>query len=391
MSELFKLLRKSSPVVEIVSDNMLTYERAYPKYWKPINCPLVANDIDIGIEVEVERVAHPGRITTYSLWQQHPDGSLRDNGIEFVTQPMRGDRIHYALNQLFDQLEEGRRFSHRTSIHIHQNALDMTNIQIATECLLYSVFEKLFFKFVGGDRDKNNFCVPWYDSKNYYVIGSLLDQEIPHLEAFRYSALNADALRKFGTLEFRHLGGTDDKVKITRWINLIFCLKKYAMKAPFKLLKHKVDGLNSNSLYIAFANEVFGECVNWLDLSNAKRDMQDYISSVKGGAERKMTDFFKKLHSLPHRSSYWYKELLGIKAPEKDYMFTPRPRPGRERPPRARGVRVELDDELRQEQRPPGVAEMLENYRREIVWGDPIFRTTTTAVPVPPNFFNEDD
>jgi hypothetical protein len=315
--------------------HVTAYEAKHPGYQQDI-IPLVSDTFEIGLEIEIERVK-ANKIGQYLVWQQRPDGSLRDNGVEFVSIPIAGPRIAYALNQFFDLIPRGYRFSHRTSIHVHQNCLDMTLEEIASECLLYSVFEKVLFKFIGGDRDKNNFCVPWHDALPYQYIALLLGGDIPQLEQYRYLALNPDALRKFGTLEYRHMGGTDDKVRIMKWINVIFCLKAFAMKHSFADLHARINALNTNSAYDAFFTEVFGVHASTLDQWSLRRDMEVPISSCKNVVGSK--DFWAKLRALNHRESYWYKRLVAEKkvAPQMtfDLGTVPRPRP---RAPRAGAV-----------------------------------------------------
>ncbi len=119
-----------------------------------------------GVELEIENtdsdLAVPGMRAV-------EDGSLRNNGWEFVTQPMTLSNPNHCLSSFFD----GRGFSdenysERCSVHVHTNCLDLTFSQLAAICMLYQVFEGVLFNFIGNDRDKNIFCVPWSETNLSY-------------------------------------------------------------------------------------------------------------------------------------------------------------------------------------------------------------------------------
>jgi hypothetical protein len=340
--KLWRILGRPKDAAFGPTDGILLYEAKYPQYASP-SYVFVDDSTCIGIEIEIERVK-VNNVHRYPVWTSHPDGSLRDGGTEYVSTPISGSRIGYALNQFFDQMPSGYRFSQRCSVHIHQNCLNMTLKEIAAECMVYSVVEKLLFKFVGNDRDKNNFCVPWYDAKVYGFIKQLCEGQIPSLEAYRYLALNLASLIKFGTLEFRHLNGTDDVNRIITWINLIMCMKQFAMKQKFDYIKDRIESLNTNSQYEYFVHEIFGAWDKHLDKWSLRRDMETPISSTKGAIGT--TDFWLKLRTLPPRDSYWYTALTQEKKAIKTTYNIGAPRPA----PRFRPARI--DRELRAERAP---------------------------------------
>src|SRR5688572_3377240 len=111
MSPLYEYLGRKSAKVATVSSDQLLYEKTFSAYREPI-LELINNNFEIGIEIEVERVK-PNNICVYSVWEGKADGSLRESGMEYVSVPIHGPRIHYALNQFFSQLPKGYRFSPR--------------------------------------------------------------------------------------------------------------------------------------------------------------------------------------------------------------------------------------------------------------------------------------
>ena len=239
----------------------LAYEQKQPNY----QYKMVAPSALIGIEVEVENV--PNYISLDYYWKSKHDGSLRNNGCEFTSIPLRAYQVPYALDYLWKQMcqENDPDFSPRTSIHIHLNVRDMTVDQIKVLTLLYSIFERHFFHIAGTKREESIFCVPLYLSKQVQVI-----KDIPYsLQNWhKYNAVNLGTITgtadvpRFGTIEFRHLYGTMDNDIIINWINNILYLRQASLSYTFDELSDKVKDMNSTSEYIALYSTVFGEYAN---------------------------------------------------------------------------------------------------------------------------------
>lgn len=245
--------------------------------------PMAKNyDIAVGIEVEMEYFKAIGHGLWDCLWQFKGDGSLRNNGMEAISLPVKGDWIRYALKVLFDSIKHVK-FTPRTSIHIHLDVRQLTVKQLITFLLTYLSVESLLYKFVGNDRDKNIYCVPLYTTT---LVNSLVDwvnkSIVKHdFSNNRYAGLNLDSLRKFGTLEFRQLHGTHDTNKIMNWINLIFKIYQFSLRSDLDTILKKITELNTNSFYIAYVNEVFEEMVGVLDLLDIKSDLEKGVKAVK--------------------------------------------------------------------------------------------------------------
>ena len=105
-----------------------TYFKELGKEYKP-TLPIHNKNYIFGIEVEVEHVPNP-RIDGTTYWTMTTDGSLRNDGVEFVSLPIRMDQIEGALKQLQTNLPNDHEFSPRTSVHVHMNVRDMTITQI---------------------------------------------------------------------------------------------------------------------------------------------------------------------------------------------------------------------------------------------------------------------
>lgn len=198
----------------------------------------------IGLEFEAENVSYAREgFPADNLLRRHyhmkGDGSLRDNGAEFVfANPLMGQDMDDAL-VIMSKESKNWSLSERCGLHVHLDVRDMEQIDIYKLFLLYATFEYLIYQFVGDNRDKNNFCVPWFrtyeqhgvmskilNGKNYDEVGMYVEN------ASRYMGMNLASLSKFGTLEFRHMQNTHDFTKITNWINIIMQLKKSAEEEP---------------------------------------------------------------------------------------------------------------------------------------------------------------
>ena len=220
----------------------------------------------VGIEIEIEKMYNGAAPTHY--WNQKPDGSLRDCGMEFASIPLRGYQVPYALEHLFKEIKErGNKyhFSPRTSVHVHLNVRDMTWDQIKSLTLLYAIFEKHFFAIAGTKREESIFCVPLYKTAELQYL-----RDLPNYcyTWHKYSAINLgtilgnDDVSRMGTIEFRHLYGTDDINIIINWINNIMCLRQACIKYSYDELFERIMHMNTTSEYIQMYEQVFKEYAN---------------------------------------------------------------------------------------------------------------------------------
>lgn len=187
---------------------------------------------EVGIEVEVEGGPWPqGTITN---WHPHPDGSLRNGGIEYVIrQPVMRDRVRPALETLKTALEGANKvFSYRTSIHVHVNVQDLTVRQWVNFIALFCIFEESLVAAVGPERAGNKFCLRLKDADEplLRVIDGLKAQNLnPHINGdLKYASMNVKATRTHGTLEFRAMRGNLDTEFIVDWVDVLVGFKDAA-------------------------------------------------------------------------------------------------------------------------------------------------------------------
>jgi hypothetical protein len=238
----------------------------------------------LGIEVEIENLPEPA-FTDY-FWGLTDDGSLRNYGREYISQPLRANMVEYALRYLFRALEgKHYKFSPRCSVHVHMNVRTMTPQQVYHLILVYLLFEKLIFNWIGQDRDKNIHCVPLSDTILVSKLERTLHGQLNNWH--KYTALNVLPISKKGTIEFRHMHGTDDIKKLMTWINIILKLKMFVYKNDdvdsFLL---RLFALNSTSQYRQFAYTVFGK-----EITDDLLASTDYIENMEKGV-----NFAKRLY-----------------------------------------------------------------------------------------------
>ncbi len=216
----------------------------------------------IGIEVEVENTGSIGRVPKGSPWTMITDGSLRNNGHEFITSPIPANYAPAVLNQLMTQiLNQDCSFSPRTSVHVHLNMQDVEVGQAMDFVLLYSVFERLFYKFAGRGRIRNIFCVPITETS--FLPG--MSKNGVATAWSKYTGLNLSPLSTrgestgYGTIEFRHMHGTFDVAKLSIWINFITMLKEYVLKTPTKTIRTMLLGMDDNFPFQQLLVDIFGD------------------------------------------------------------------------------------------------------------------------------------
>ncbi len=148
------------------------------------------------------------------------DGSLRNNGHEFITPPTEVSKMLPLFEFLHSRLMLGNSpYSERTSIHVHVNCCNLTQSQVRDVVLYYALFEEAFFSICDPSRRDNIHCVAltetalpsWYGTS----LGNLLNRW------HKYTALNLKPIATQGTIEFRHMHGHNDPVLLGEWLTIL--------------------------------------------------------------------------------------------------------------------------------------------------------------------------
>jgi len=194
-----------------------------------------------GAELEIEAVHNYNSVYLEdSGISIETDGSLRNHGREFLLPPRPRDTLVELFNGLHDNIELGNEpFTVRTSIHVHVNCLYAKPAQVKALLLLYAIFEPLAFNFAGPVRRDNIHCMPLNSTHMPNLYSHTL--EVIHSKWHKYTAFNLLPLSELGTVEFRHLYGTDDQHVFKAWLDFIATLWYSAMKMGEFKREHLTD------------------------------------------------------------------------------------------------------------------------------------------------------
>lgn len=245
-----------------------------------------------GLELEIEN-CDPAWAT--AGWAAVEDHSLRNSGWEFVGKPMTYSVQYHALQTFFNKNKPklivddhgmptlDSNYSDRTSIHVHTNCQNITTEQLSSICLIYQVFEKLLFNFIGNDRNKNIFCVPWHETQlSYRIINNLEKGDVLPVRRWqKYTALNLLPLQDKGTIEWRHMHGNADLVFISNWLKLIGRIYAFALANSIKDIKNMFVNLNTSSMYNRSMDMVFGPEADLLRIPGFEYVLEEGVLEMK--------------------------------------------------------------------------------------------------------------
>lgn len=251
----------------------------------------IESDRAVGIEVEVENL-QLNRYPNGDVWMQKGDGSLRNNGVEYVTMPIKASDAPLALYDLLEgALNKNCCFSPRTSIHVHVDMRNETSDEVTDVVLMYTLFETLFYKFTGRGRIKNIYCVPIFDTNLLSGRAAGTSNIFRIAEVWsKYSGLNLIPIASFGTIEFRHMHGTFDVDKLSRWVRIIVKLVDYVKKQGKDFIR---NFLLKESGTIRSVRDV-GEAIWGEDWPSLKLES---ASEIQRGRDAVMTSFVEGKHA----------------------------------------------------------------------------------------------
>lgn len=200
--------------------------------------PMIVGTGRVGLEIELEGL-RDSRGFRSPYWTVKGDGSLRNNGLEFVfSGPYGGVDLHNATVELdsflFDKHPDGGR---RCSTHAHLDVRNMTVKQLRLFILGYVVYEKFLFRMSGIHRYNNNFCPAiGFAQHQLEVLGQAFSHTndndcINHIVGNwdKYSAMNFLPVAQFGSVEFRISEAKWRKGLLIRLCNRFLALQELSM------------------------------------------------------------------------------------------------------------------------------------------------------------------
>ncbi len=193
---------------------------------------------EVGVEIEIESSNPlPQQESLPRHWVLMHDGSLRGlyNGEYVFRQPKKEADAYTAIDYLSRKLPEIND-SVRAGVHVHINVRELSFLQLWTFVSCYYVLENLLTDWCGEGRQGNHFCLRASDAD--VVLQRLVravHHDYPHLldsDSIRYAALNFNALRKFGSLEFRQLRTPLDLGVVKTWVSILLNIKRNSSLFP---------------------------------------------------------------------------------------------------------------------------------------------------------------
>lgn len=183
----------------------------------------------VGLEIEVEGKNLPDEDITPEPWVYHTDGSLRgeENAEYVLASPIPFEEVDVALSKLWGVFDENKARldeSNRTSVHVHLNVQSFFLNRLTSFMAMYFTFEEILVEWCGEHRVGNLFCLRAKDAPA--IISQIrrfieADMKVPLRDHHHYAGMNANALHKFGSLEFRSLRGVSNPEIIKQWVGLL--------------------------------------------------------------------------------------------------------------------------------------------------------------------------
>ena len=265
--EFYNAVKKFYSYTHIKSSN---FEKIDSLYSDVFSVPTL-----LGIEIEVEKVGP--NIALPFFWKGKSEGSLRGLSAEFYSVPLTPQQAMYATALLYPAMKKlspsGKvDFSWRTSIHHHLNILGITEDNLKQLILLTIIFEKILFAFAGYKRSQSVFCVPIIESSaiellKKYFQGEYSLRTLVKERWQKYSAINLNRLYDYtgeglptkglGTIEFRHLGGTNNLQTVLQWQTMLLKLFDKALKISPEELKKIIFENHTSQQYRDLVYSIF--------------------------------------------------------------------------------------------------------------------------------------
>jgi len=192
--------------------------------------PGINEELRVGIEIEYENLRIGPNV---NLWGVTTDGSLRNNGIEYISIPLKVEEIPTALGNLRSALLGSNPIPHtRCGLHVHLNMRPRTVGEVYSFIASYVLLEPTLFGKFCPDRLLSAFCVPLYLNNNTLSAANASLEACRNgsgslsqiLSTSKYGALNLASLARFGTVELRQLPSTLDFIRIQEWIDTLLRL-----------------------------------------------------------------------------------------------------------------------------------------------------------------------
>ena len=221
-----------------------------------------------GVECRVEGYNH----TTRPHWKIVTDSSVRYEGLEIVSPPLKGqdglnqlEKVLKALNQV------GAKVDKTCGIHVHHDASDFTLKTFKNLYGMYARYEDCIDELVVKSRrgSDNRYCQSPRTNLEQLQNAKSVDEIIDMVYPSRYIKLNCQSFRRHGTIEFRQHGGSTEYQKIMSWIVFTQMMVERAVNGTIQLKEGATDWFNFKKVIRAYAwmgaDELQQEAIKYLN------------------------------------------------------------------------------------------------------------------------------
>jgi hypothetical protein len=239
---------------------------------------------NIGVEVELEGYDADFNEANLHYWDVTGDGSLRNNGVEFVFKhPTSGQDIISAIDELQAHLlVVGCQTSHRCSVHVHVDMSEETREVVEKFYLLCMLLEPSLYAMGNKARYDNIYCPGLThatqqitDAATLFLSDDFVLQRVG--EWCKYSGINLACLNRFGTVEVRNHAGTTDISQVLPTIAALIAIKKLATEytkeyiQKIQSIEELLAGLEGSPVYTSLLTPEL-----MLYFNNTKLNLQYY-------------------------------------------------------------------------------------------------------------------
>jgi hypothetical protein len=202
---------------------------------------LISSDKFLGVELEYNRIASFGT----KWWSAEADGSLRDNGIEFVLRmPLSGSDLVDAISEVLEKVGPAN-LDLDTSMHVHANSLGSSLQDIGKFLLTCHALEHVLFHH-DPYRRSSSFCkqytatAPALIDRLRRIIQSAFLEESEDFKVYvrafsrytKYWSFSVKSLIDFGTVEFRTFQAPATTDEAIAKLNIVMALMLLAEELP---------------------------------------------------------------------------------------------------------------------------------------------------------------
>lgn len=157
-------------------------------------------------------------------WKWKTDGSI--SGLEYLSGPVLGKDAVNLIKKGCQFLSSPKEYiDYSCGYHIHLNARDLSERQVATFMRFCYLYQGDILGFVSSNRHRNSYTAILSDDfKDVTDVNHLIN------EYDRYLMVNCEPYYETGSIEIRIHQGTTDHEKVLRWAELWLRLLEFGVK-----------------------------------------------------------------------------------------------------------------------------------------------------------------